>query len=72
MTVTCRHDIHTVQEPGSHILVSCSDELAVHMCPPLYLQRQVGKLSSGFFYDWALLRKNYVATDVHFRSEMIG
>jgi len=38
--------------------VSCSDELAVHSCPLLCLQRQVAKLASKLFYSWYWLR-NY-------------
>jgi len=32
------------------VLVSCSDELAVHACPLLCLRRQV---ASGLFYCWS-------------------
>ena len=44
------------------VIMSCSDELAVHWCPLLCLQRQVAKVVSGLFYCWFLLRNNTVAT----------
>jgi len=31
------------------VLVSCSDQLAIHSCPLICLQRQVAKLASGLF-----------------------
>ena len=43
--------------------MSCSDELAVHSCTLLCLQRRVAKVASGFFYRWSLLRNNTVATN---------
>ena len=46
------------------VLVSCSDELAVHSCSLFFLQRQVAKLASGLFYCWSLLRNYNMATDL--------
>jgi len=43
---------------------SCSDELAVHSCPLLCLQRWVAKVASGFFCCWSLLRNNNTATNL--------
>jgi len=40
------------------VLVSCSDQLAIHSCPLICLQRQVAKLASGLFWCWSLLRHN--------------
>jgi len=37
------------------VLVSFSDELAVHLRPLFCLQRQVAKLARGLFYCWSLL-----------------
>jgi len=45
----CRYETLTAQESVS-VIVSCSDELAVHTCPLLFLQRRVAKVASGFFY----------------------
>jgi len=45
-------------------IVSCSDELAVHSCPLLCLQRWVAKLASGSFYCWSLLPINNMATNL--------
>ena len=45
------------------IIVSCCDELAVHTCPLLCLQRQVTKVTSGWFYCWSSLHKNSMATN---------
>jgi len=42
------------------VLVSCSDELAVHLYPLICLQRQVAKLLRSF-YHWSLLRNNSLA-----------
>ena len=47
------------------VLVSCSDELAVHICSFICLQRQVVKLASGLFYRWSLLQNNNMATNLH-------
>jgi len=46
------------------VIVSCSDELAVHWCPLLCLQRWVAKVASGLFYCWSLLRNNNIATNL--------
>jgi len=46
------------------VTVSCSDELAVHSCPLLCLQRWVAKVASGLFYCWSLLRNNKMATNL--------
>ena len=46
------------------VIVSCSDELAVHSCPLLYLQRWVAKVASGFFCCWSLLRNNNMTTNL--------
>jgi len=46
------------------ILVSCSDELAIHSHPLLCLQKQVAKLASGLFCRWSLLRSNNMATNL--------
>jgi len=35
------------------VIVSCSDELAVHSCSLLCLQRWVAKVVSGLFYCWS-------------------
>jgi len=43
------------------VAVSCSDELAVHSCPLLCLQRWVANVASGLFYCWFLLRNNIMA-----------
>jgi len=47
------------------ILVSCSDELAVHWCPLVFLQRLVGKPASGLYHRWSLLRNDDMATNLH-------
>ena len=44
------------------VIVTCSDELAVHSCPLLCLQRWIAKVTSGLFYCWSLLRNNNMAT----------
>jgi len=46
------------------VLVSCSEELAVHSCPLLCLQRWVAKVASGLFYCWCLLRNNHMSTNL--------
>ena len=46
------------------IIVSCSDELAVHSCSLLCLQRRVAKVASELFYCWSLLRNNNMATNL--------
>jgi len=48
----------TLHKSQVHVMVSCSDELAVHSCPLLCLQWQVAKLASELFYCWSLLRNN--------------
>jgi len=45
------------------VIVSCSDELAVHSCLFLCLQSWLGKVASGLFYCWSLLRNNTIATN---------
>jgi len=44
------------------VLLTCSDELAVHLNQLFCLQRQVAKLGSELFYYWPLLRNNNMAT----------
>jgi len=46
------------------VIVSCSDEFAVHSCPLLCLQRRVAKVTSGLFYCWSSLRNNDMATNL--------
>jgi len=46
------------------VIVSCSDELAVHSCSLLCLQRWVAKVVSGLFYCWSLLRNNSMPTNL--------
>ena len=46
------------------VIVSCSDELAVHTCPFLCLQRRVAKVASGLFCCWSSLRNNNIATNL--------
>jgi len=46
------------------VVVSCSDELAVHSCPLLCLQRWVAKVASRLFCCWSLLRYNNMATNL--------
>jgi len=43
------------------VAVPCCDELAVHSCLLLCLQRWVAKVASGLFYCWSLLRNNNMA-----------
>jgi len=45
------------------VMVSCSDELAVHSCLFLCLQSRFAKVASGSFCCWSLLRNNTVATN---------
>jgi len=52
------------QQTSGSQLMSCSDELAVHSCPLLCLQRPVAKVASGLFYCWSLSRNNTMATDL--------
>ena len=49
---------------GFTVMVSYSDQLAVHSCPLFCLQRRVAKVASGFFYCWSLLRDNNMATNL--------
>jgi len=46
------------------VIVSCSDEFAVHSCHLLYLQRWVTKVASGLFYCWSSLRNNNLETNL--------
>jgi len=46
------------------VIVSCSDELAIHSCFFLCLQRRVAKVTSRLFYCWSLLRNNTMATNL--------
>jgi len=46
------------------VIVSCSDELAVHTCPFLCLRRRVARVASGLFYCWSSLRNNNMATNL--------
>jgi len=46
------------------VVMSWSDELAVHSCLLLCLQRQVAKLASRLFYWWSSLRNNSMATNL--------
>jgi len=46
------------------MLVSCSDELAVHSCPLFFLPRKVTKLAIRLFYRWSSLRNNNMATNL--------
>ena len=46
------------------VIVLCSDELAVHSCPLLCLQKWVAKVTSGLFYCWSLVRNNTMATNL--------
>jgi len=43
------------------VIVSCNDELAVHSCLFLCLQRRFAKVASGLFCCWSLLHHNTVA-----------
>jgi len=54
------------------VVVSCSDELAVHSCPLICLQGQVAKLASGLFYCWSLLRNNNMATNLQRFTSIYG
>ena len=46
------------------VVMSCSDDLAVHSCALLCLQRRVANVASGLFYCWSLLRNNNMATNL--------
>jgi len=46
------------------VVVSGSDELAVHSCPLLCLQSRVAKVARGLFCCWSLLHNNDMATNL--------
>jgi len=46
------------------VVVSCSDKLAVHLCPLFCLQRRVAKLANRLFCCWSLLCNNSMATNL--------
>jgi len=46
------------------VIVSCSDELAVHSCPLLCMHSRVAKVASRLFHCWSLLRYNNMATNL--------
>jgi len=46
------------------VVTSCSDELVVHSCPLLCLQRRDAKVASGLLYCWSLLCNNNMATNL--------
>jgi len=54
----------TLHKSQVHRYRSCSDELAVHSCPLLCLQRRVANVASGLFYCWSLLGNNNMATNL--------
>ena len=59
------------------VTVWCSNELAIHSCPLLCLQRRVAKVASGFFYCWSLLRNNnmpkkFQRFTLHYGSRRFG
>jgi len=54
----------TLHKSQVHSYRLCSDEIAVHSCPLLCLQRRVAKVASGLFYCWSLLRRNTMATNL--------
>jgi len=54
----------TLHKSQVHRLVSCSDDLAVHLYPLLCLQRWVAKVANGLFYCWSLLGNNNMATNL--------
>jgi len=54
----------TLHKTQVHCYRLCSNELAVHSCPPLCLQRWVAKVASRLFYCWSLLRNNNMATNL--------
>jgi len=55
---------HYESKVHSYGRVSCSDELAVHTCPLLCLQKRVAKVAIGLFYCWSSLRNNSMATNL--------
>jgi len=46
------------------VVVSCSDEPAVHSDPLICLRRQVAKLACGLFYCYSLLCNNNTASNL--------
>ena len=46
------------------VIVSCSDEFAVHSCHLLCLQRWVAEVASRLFCCWSLLHNNNMATNL--------
>ena len=54
----------TLHKSQVAILVSNSDEVAVHSWPLFFLQRQVAKRAIGLFYRSSLLRNNSMATNL--------
>jgi len=54
----------TLHKSQFTVVVSFSDELAVHSSPLLCLQRWVAKVASGLFCCWSLLRNNNMATNL--------
>ena len=63
MPVFCWYETHCTRVRFT-VILWCSDELAIHICPLLCLQRRVAKVASGFFYCWSLLRNNNMATNL--------
>ena len=68
---SCNGSLFTGMKLTSHctrvrftVIVSCSDELAVHTCLFLCLQRRIVKVSSWLFHGWSLLRNNNMATNL--------
>ena len=55
---------HYESKVHSYGRVSCSNELAVHTCPLLCLQKRVAKVAIGLFYCWSSLRNNSMATNL--------
>jgi len=53
----------TLHKSQVHSYRLCSDEIAVHSCPLLCLQRRVAKVANVLFYCWSLLRNNTLATN---------
>jgi len=45
-------------------MVSFGDELVVHSCLLLCLQREVVKVARALFYCWSVLRNNTMATNL--------
>jgi len=55
---------HYKSQVHSYGRVSCSDELAVHTCPLLCLQKCVAIVARRLFYCWSSLCKNSMATNL--------